>query len=172
MNGVPGLTEIVLASPLEPRQRHHLLLVPQSADEPVLWPEPMALGTARQQTLAPLQVQAEQRGLLRDWAAQPRPARHGAGRRAALLLECRVIDTGIGMSPAQLARVFEPFVQADDSTTRRYGGTGLGLSIAGHQVRLIGGRQDATSQPGQGSCFRLAVPVQRLPAPAGALQAH
>ncbi len=74
----------------------------------------------------------------------------------------RVRDTGIGMSADELRKVFEPFVQADASTTRKYGGTGLGLAICKQFTALMGGTLEATSEPGRGSEF-----VVRLPGRAG-----
>jgi len=73
------------------------------------------------------------------------------------MLQCDVIDTGIGIDPAQIAILFEPFAQADSSTTRRYGGTGLGLTISKRLARLLGGDITVTSTPGQGSIFRLTL---------------
>ncbi|HEX2211319.1 MAG TPA: PAS domain S-box protein [Longimicrobium sp.] len=73
-----------------------------------------------------------------------------------------VRDTGIGIAPEQLARVFEPFTQVDDTHTREAGGTGLGLAISRRFARLMGGELTARSTPGQGSSFSLWLP----PAPA------
>ncbi len=74
------------------------------------------------------------------------------------ILRFAVTDTGIGIPPEMLSRIFEPFTQADSSTTRRYGGTGLGLSICTRMAELMGGRVWAESMPGAGSTFFLEVP--------------
>ncbi len=71
-----------------------------------------------------------------------------------------VQDSGIGMSDAQISRLFEKFTQADASTTREYGGTGLGLAIAGKFIELMGGRIDVQSQLGQGSYFSVDIPFE------------
>jgi signal transduction histidine kinase/CheY-like chemotaxis protein len=75
------------------------------------------------------------------------------------LLRFEVIDTGVGMTPTQLARVFEPFAQGDASTARRYGGTGLGLAIARRLVELHGRRLSVDSMPGKGSRFWFDLPA-------------
>jgi two-component system sensor histidine kinase RpfC len=74
------------------------------------------------------------------------------------MVRCEVIDTGVGMTQDALSRIFEPFVQADQSTTREYGGTGLGTSIAKQLVELMSGTMDVSSAPGLGSTFRFDVP--------------
>jgi len=71
-----------------------------------------------------------------------------------------VADTGIGMTPDQIAQVFEAYTQADTSTTRRYGGTGLGLTITERLVHLLGGDISVTSTLGVGSRFIVALPLE------------
>ncbi len=71
-----------------------------------------------------------------------------------------ITDTGIGITPEQLNRLFEAFSQADASTTRKYGGTGLGLTISRNFCRLMGGDLTVASEPGQGSAFTVILPAE------------
>ena len=80
--------------------------------------------------------------------------RHGADG-----LTISVIDTGIGIAAARLDKIFDPFAQADASTTRRFGGTGLGTTIARQLTEIMGGEISVSSQPGVGSTFRVRLPL-------------
>jgi signal transduction histidine kinase len=72
-----------------------------------------------------------------------------------------VFDNGIGIAPNAFSKLFQPFVQADGSTSRKYGGTGLGLAICKQLVELMGGHIGAESEPGSGSVFHLTIPLQQ-----------
>ncbi len=80
-------------------------------------------------------------------------------------LRVQVGDTGIGIAPQQLAQLFEPFTQADTSTTRRFGGTGLGLAISRRLVSIMGGELAADSEPGRGSTFQVRDHARRASTP-------
>jgi signal transduction histidine kinase len=87
-------------------------------------------------------------------------AAQGLRREGTDWMEVEVADTGIGISDEQLGRLFRPFVQADATTTRRYGGTGLGLVITRRLCRLMGGDVRVTSVPGKGSRFTMVLPAK------------
>jgi CheY-like chemotaxis protein len=75
------------------------------------------------------------------------------------MLHFTISDTGIGIPPEKLKTIFDPFTQADTSTTRKYGGTGLGLTISTRLVRMMGGKMWVESQIGKGTQFHFAVPL-------------
>ncbi len=83
-----------------------------------------------------------------------------AGSRA---IEFTVTDTGVGMTPEQTAKIFDPFTQADVTTTRNYGGTGLGLALVSRFCHLMGGDVRVESEPNVGSRFIVRLPVSVLP---------
>ncbi|WP_193771196.1 hybrid sensor histidine kinase/response regulator [Candidatus Magnetaquicoccus inordinatus] len=95
--------------------------------------------------------------------------------QGSVLLQCRyatteqklhftITDTGMGIPEQELQRIFAPFTQLDSGMTRRHGGSGLGLAITRRLITLLGGTIAVESQPGQGSCFRIQLPVIPLPA--------
>jgi signal transduction histidine kinase len=75
-----------------------------------------------------------------------------------LLIQCH--DTGVGINPQHQSRIFEPFTQVDESTTRKYGGIGLGLAIVKKLSQIMGGDVRVKSQLGQGSTFSLWLPIE------------
>ena len=88
---------------------------------------------------------------------------HNLGtRNDRALLHFEVRDSGVGMAPAVVERLFQPFVQADASTTRHFGGTGLGLSIVKRLCELMGGSVSVVSRPGVGTSFSVILPCEPL----------
>ncbi len=77
-------------------------------------------------------------------------------------VEFAVTDTGVGMTVEQSRKIFDPFTQADVTTTRKYGGTGLGLAIVSRFCDLMGGAVSVESRPGEGSCFTVRLPLQMV----------
>jgi signal transduction histidine kinase/ActR/RegA family two-component response regulator len=93
-----------------------------------------------------------------DLRVESEPSSEGSTR-----LRFSVADTGVGIPPAKLAVIFEPFRQADNSITRRHGGTGLGLAIAARMVEMMGGKIAVESVAGQGSAFSFSAPFDVSP---------
>lgn len=81
-----------------------------------------------------------------------------AVHRDPMMMRFEVTDTGVGIAQEALGRLFEPFYQADDSTTRRHDGAGLGLTLCKHLTTMLGGEIGVDSEPGKGSTFTLQLP--------------
>ena len=90
---------------------------------------------------------------------------HLGDRDGKMLLHFEVRDSGIGLSKEAAARLFQPFTQADSSTTRKFGGTGLGLSIVKRLVELMGGKIGVSSTLGEGSTFWFTLPLEAATVP-------
>jgi signal transduction histidine kinase/AmiR/NasT family two-component response regulator len=224
LNGVLGMTHLLLDGPLTPHQRQQAQLIRSSgevlltvlndildlskieAGRMELDLQPFALADTVRGVVSLLAERAEARGLALQLQLPPdlppRVVGDASRLRQVLLnlvgnalkftdqgsvtvtlahrplpddrvaLTLQVRDTGIGIAPALLPRLFTRFTQADSSTARRYGGTGLGLAICREIVGLMGGRIAVQSTPGEGSCFtvELDLPLatdepERVPAP-------
>jgi signal transduction histidine kinase/CheY-like chemotaxis protein len=211
MNGVVGMTELLLTTPLDEEQRSSTEVIQRSAlallrilndildfskieaGQMEVEHTPFHTRLVVEQALQLLRPQADQKGLTLeiDWSPELPPEAVGdpvrfaqvvtnlvgnaikftpAGTVAIRARRCarpdaperfhfEVQDTGIGIDPDVLPRLFESFLQADSSTTRQYGGTGLGLAIVRRLCELMGGECGATSAPGVGSRFWFALPL-------------
>ncbi|MBF0306293.1 MAG: PAS domain S-box protein [Alphaproteobacteria bacterium] len=135
-----------LAAELARRKGLELLVRQHGAVPPVLLGDPTRLGQVLTNLLGNAVKFTDRGEVLLEVAAIP----DGPDQ---VRLDFAVRDTGIGMTPEQITRVFESFSQADASTTRRYGGTGLGLAISRQLVEMMGGRMGAESRPGVGTTF-------------------
>lgn len=80
-------------------------------------------------------------------------------RDGRIWMDFAVADTGIGMTPDQLGKLFQEFSQAEATTARQYGGTGLGLAITRKLCQMMGGDVSVTSEPGKGSVFVVSLPA-------------
>ncbi|MGA2658129.1 MAG: response regulator [Verrucomicrobiota bacterium] len=100
-------------------------------------------------------------------AGEPRSDAPTLPRSHAPTLLFRVSDSGIGMTPEQVAKLFQPFTQAEASTARKYGGTGLGLAISKKFCQMMGGDLTVASELGKGSTFTVSLPVEARQGPGG-----
>ncbi|WP_298816990.1 sensor histidine kinase [Chloroflexus sp.] len=142
------------------RQKQNTLTVSIEPDLPLMMADPMRL----RQVLLNLVGNAckfTEQGQIQVRCYRPTPDQ----------IQIDVTDTGIGISPDQLDRLFQPFVQADHSITRRYGGAGLGLAISQRLCQAMGGEIVVVSAPQQGSTFSVRLPLQ-LPSPASVNPDH
>jgi CheY-like chemotaxis protein/anti-sigma regulatory factor (Ser/Thr protein kinase) len=211
MNGIIGMTDIVLGTGLTGEQRECLDSVKACAEDLLvivggvldlskieakkleLERAPFDLADALRIALSPLEARARKQGLELETTIGPGVPRRFLGDALRIrqvltnlvgnalkftsqgeirvqvdaapgtdrgMLHIRVTDTGIGIQPELIANIFDPFTQADQSTTRRYGGTGLGLTISRQLVELMGGHIWVASTPGRGSCFHFTVRLE------------
>ncbi len=215
MNGIIGLTELILKTRLSSEQRRHMQLVQSSADalmtilndildfskieanKLTLDPHPFDLREMLGDTLKLFGLPAHHSGLelaFRIPADIPQMIVGDAGRIRQVLvnlvgnavkfthhgevvvsvemlaeqdqqltLQFSVRDTGIGVAPENVNNIFEPFTQADNSTTRKYGGTGLGLTICSRLVQMMGGQINMESELSQGSRVVFTVQCGKAP---------
>ncbi|MBL8474181.1 MAG: response regulator [Rhodocyclaceae bacterium] len=113
-------------------------------------------------------IKFTERGSVSVRVSCPQPPLGGHG---PALVHCQVHDTGIGITADKLKMIFDAFAQGDSSLTRRHGGRGLGLALSRRLVQAMHGDIDATSTPGEGSCFRFSVRMQVPQTPEAELRA-
>ncbi len=163
---VVALVEDVVAT-VQPlvQQRHNHLEVDCAADLGTLYADPTRVRQILFNLLANAAKFTEGGAITLTVRKDAVGARHSAGQgprsAPAPIVRFEIRDTGIGMTPEQLSRIFQPFVQADSSNQRRYGGAGLGLAISRQLCRLMGGDITVESAPGQGSAFTVSLPASR-----------
>ncbi|MDD2701526.1 MAG: response regulator [Sideroxydans sp.] len=168
MESVPFELDVVLKSvaavvSIRAEEKHLEFMIDEACDLPrMLVGDPLRLGQVLN-NLAGNAVKFTESGeiaiLVRKETLQP-----GEGENyGQIVLRFSVSDTGIGMTPAQIEKLFQQFSQADASTTRKYGGTGLGLAISRRLVELMGGKIWVESTPGKGSTFSFELAFTFLP---------
>jgi signal transduction histidine kinase len=149
VNLVPLIDEVVGTARHLAEQNKNRLSVDAPADLGALYVDPMRL----RQILLNLLSNACK--FTKEGEVSLRARKVGNGRD---MVELAVTDTGIGMTPEQLGKLFQEFSQAEASTAKKYGGTGLGLAITRKLARLMGGDVTVTSESGKGSVFTVRLP--------------
>ena len=109
-------------------------------------------------------------GIITLWVTVKKSTTHPIPNEKRIFFH--VNDTGIGMTPSQVAILFQPFTQADSSTTRKYGGTGLGLAISQHICQMMNGYITVESTEGVGSTFTVSLPVNRHQTASASMSLH
>jgi PAS domain S-box-containing protein len=150
------------------QQRGNVVTLQVASDLPQLTTDPTRLQQILLNLLSNAAKFTEQGTITLQVHQQAAPYRRppipaGAALQPDTCLLFAVHDTGIGMTVEQMERLFQPFAQADSSTTRQYGGTGLGLAISRSFARMMGGDIYVESTPGAGSLFTLSIPVNYAP---------
>ena len=149
VNLMPLIDEVVGATQQLAQQNNNRLLIEAQENLGTLTVDPMRL----RQILLNLLSNACKFTKQGDVALRARRLANGQH-----WVELAVIDTGTGMTPEQLSRLFQEFSQAEASTAKKYGGTGLGLAISRKLARMMGGDVTVTSEPGKGSVFTVRLP--------------
>jgi CheY-like chemotaxis protein len=147
-----------VAAPLA-RQRDNRLVVDCPADLGAMHSDQTKVRQALLNLLSNAAKFTERGEITLTAAREPGEGHVASDGGAGDWLVFRVADTGIGMTPEQLGRLFEVFAQAEASTSRRYGGTGLGLALTRHFCRLMGGDVTVESEAGVGSTFTIRLPA-------------
>ena len=143
-----------LAARAEAKGIEHAVDIPPTLPEAVIG-DPLRLRAALE-NLIENAVKFTERGSVRLAAGCERAA------RGKVRLMFTVTDSGIGLSSAEIKRLFRPFAQASDQVARRYGGAGLGLTLAKRVAKAMGGQLTVASEPGHGSRFRMSVTVDKV----------